>query len=695
RSGGYQIVVFDPSLLKIESIVEDTDLSGVELAERKIESEIQAAPAAAKGEKPKSAENDLINSIIDHLEDGKSLDAKTFFGLADKAYGGTRAEGAYGPSDAYDVLETAINKYIKDSAKGLNPSAPYGEAVEHAKWIDSELLDRLPSQTNRSGEKELMQQFSTPPHYSYAVAWAANIGENDIVLEPSAGTGSLVVHAINAGPKAVYANELSERRAMLLRTLGVDKVFTEDAEQIHNILPEENRPTVILMNPPFSHAAHRMGAKKVYGTDLKHIDAALNYLQDGGRLVAIMGRPRIEGEESATFQRWVKEAGKKYDVRANVHVGRKVYKKYGTQFPTRILIIDKTGPQKGEILGGTVDTIPDLMYHIEGVRNDRIKAKPEEVGAGRKEAVGRREAGARPTIPIQPSTPTVVTGKVRADRPLGETPGRVPGEGKEDVGVEPGPRAEGVVERLPGRREGAEKREQVRDVAPGESGRELESKLKSENIKQRKKTKNKLSENVFESYEPSRFHLTGAKSHPAALVESTAMAAVSAPDITYEMSLPQKVVDKGLLSDVQLEVIAYAGQSHEQKLPKDAKGVEYRRGFFIGDGTGVGKGREISGIILDNWNKGRKKALWISVSKDLLKDAMRDWGKAGIGQDETLIFPFKSGQLKAKQGIMYATYDTLKWSRKATGRMIGGELVTQQEAKNNLDAIVEWLGKDF
>ena len=29
-------------------------------------------------------------------------------------------------------------------------------------------------------------------------------------------------------------------------------------------------------------------------------------------------------------------------------------------------------------------------------------------------------------------------------------------------------------------------------------------------------------------------------------------------------------------------------------------------GFFIGDGAGVGKGRQISGIILDNYARGRR-----------------------------------------------------------------------------------------
>lgn len=35
-----------------------------------------------------------------------------------------------------------------------------------------------------------------------------------------------------------------------------------------------------------------------------------------------------------------------------------------------------------------------------------------------------------------------------------------------------------------------------------------------------------------------------------------------------------------------------------------------RAGFLIGDGAGVGKGRTVAGIILENYLRGRKKALW-------------------------------------------------------------------------------------
>lgn len=47
-------------------------------------------------------------------------------------------------------------------------------------------------------------------------------------------------------------------------------------------------------------------------------------------------------------------------------------------------------------------------------------------------------------------------------------------------------------------------------------------------------------------------------------------------------------------------------------------------GFFIGDGAGVGKGRQIAGIILDNFARGRRKHIWMSTSSDLHHDAERD-----------------------------------------------------------------------
>ena len=55
---------------------------------------------------------------------------------------------------------------------------------------------------------------------------------------------------------------------------------------------------------------------------------------------------------------------------------------------------------------------------------------------------------------------------------------------------------------------------------------------------------------------------------------------------------------------------------------------EHRAGFFIGDGAGVGKGRTIAGIIYENYKRGRKKHVWVSVSTDLVVDAGVTRGQA-------------------------------------------------------------------
>jgi len=53
-----------------------------------------------------------------------------------------------------------------------------------------------------------------------------------------------------------------------------------------------------------------------------------------------------------------------------------------------------------------------------------------------------------------------------------------------------------------------------------------------------------------------------------------------------------KLGNQSRLSAIQLETVMYAGQRHGQLLPNGQ-----RAGYFIGDGTGVGKGRQIAGTV--------------------------------------------------------------------------------------------------
>ena len=60
-------------------------------------------------------------------------------------------------------------------------------------------------------------------------------------------------------------------------------------------------------------------------------------------------------------------------------------------------------------------------------------------------------------------------------------------------------------------------------------------------------------------------------------------------------------------------------------------------GFFLGDGAGVGKGRQIAAMIKEHHAQGGKRTLWLSVSNDLRFDAERDL--ADVGAETIAVFP--------------------------------------------------------
>jgi hypothetical protein len=94
--------------------------------------------------------------------------------------------------------------------------------------------------------------------------------------------------------------------------------------------------------------------------------------------------------------------------------------------------------------------------------------------------------------------------------------------------------------------------------------------------------------------------------------------------------------------------------------------VRFRKGAYNGDSTGVGKGRQVSAILLDNFLHGRKRAIWLSKSQTLLEDARRDWAALGGSPDQIVpLSQFRQGEpIELAEGIIFATYATLRTEAK-------------------------------
>lgn len=627
----------------------------------------------------------VANFVEEKLQKGEKFTSDMLFKKTSEIYDGSLADNTFTVKDAYDAMELGINQYI------LN--------MKEEPTLDKmfEIIDKIPTQTKRTEGMDNYQQFSTPPTLAYLASYAANINSNDIMLEPSAGIGGIATFAKKSGAK-VIVNELDPRRMAILKNMPFDDFYSEDAEQINNILGGDIEPSVVVMNPPFSSSTTRnmKGAK----IGAKHIEEALKMLKTNGRLVAITGKTMAD--DAPAFRNWWNDIKKKYNVVANIGISGKNFNKYGTNFGIQMMVIDNNGATKNTITD-YVEDLHDLQNILGGIRNERpildySANEQRTTTTTRKEIATTRTKGSVGDGTVSDASSEIDTkqssdkGRVPKHRNAETEVLRNDGSGGNTVNQRADkPNELDDERRLDGRRKSrgndelqdvgrTDKSDSVEhSVQSGYGGNEKNGGLRQNGVGVQRLKKKELTDNVFEEYKVAPLKVKNAKPHPAKLSESAAMSAVKAPDITYKPHIDQKLIDEGTLSSAQLEVVSRAGQCHSQTLPNGET-----RGFFCGDGTGVGKGRTVAGIILDNFNQGRKKAVWISKGHDLLKDTL-DYTKDVFGRND-MVVEFNGGKkadssLKSDDTILYLTYNKLSqgWNKE----------------NSNFEKIVSWLGQDF
>ena len=397
------------------------------------------------------------------------------------------------------------------------------------------------------------------------------------------------------------------------------------------------RPSVVLMNPPFSVAAHVDGA--VADAALRHVASALARLADGGRLVAITGAS-LSPDNPAWRDAFVRlqERGR---VVFSAAIDGRVYARHGTTIETRLTVIDRRAgrrserhfrlrrawrPMRPRCSPGSLQHVPprlpvDGASLVRGrLRASSLSAPSPHLRHAPRRARRRRSSPPAPSSPTRPST------------------GRRP-------------------------RTAASPRRSTKATRCSRSASPARSRIRRGSCSRPRWPRSRRPS-------PPTGRTCRPTSSPTACCPTPSSRASSMP----ARPMPAISPDRGRSTRPSMSsrprpttprtpcASGAAGSSATAPAPARAA-----RSPASSSTTGC---------------KGRRRAVWISKSDKLIEDAQRDW--SALGQERLLITPlarFRQGTpIRLEQGILFTTYATLRTD-------------AREERVSRVQQIVDWLGR--
>ncbi|MBX3282387.1 MAG: SAM-dependent DNA methyltransferase [Acidobacteria bacterium] len=262
------------------------------------------------------------------------------------------------PHLCHEIAETALNFLILE--KYGSPLLSSADPAVSCSAILKPLQKRLPTQSWRSDSQITYQQFSTPVSIAYLAAYLLNLSDKNTVLEPSCGTGSLVVWVLSAGA-TVVSNEIDLRRRRLAELIGFEPTG-HDAEFIDDLLPEDLIPNAVLANPPFSTSGGRV-VRNQSKFGFRHVETALRRLAPRGRFAIILG----EGGslKSVTGKRFWQSLLPNIQLTAAIDLPGREYYRNGVSVAVSLLIGRKVSNEERDTVAVVASPISITASSVE------------------------------------------------------------------------------------------------------------------------------------------------------------------------------------------------------------------------------------------------------------------------------------------------------------------------------------------